>query len=54
MQNLLGDLITRIQNGQQARLGAITLHTATPKRLYRILEILRDEGYIIGFQERFN
>jgi ribosomal protein S8 len=51
MQNLLGDLITRIQNGQQARLGAILLSSATPKSLFKILEILRDEGYILGFQE---
>ena len=54
MQNLLGDLIIRIQNGQQARLGAITLHSATPKSLVRLLEILREEGYIIGFQEHYN
>ena len=51
MQNLLGDLITRIQNGQQARLSAILLSPAIPKNLFKILEILRDEGYILGFQE---
>ena len=54
MQNLLGDLIARIQNGQQARLGAIVLHPATPKNLYCILEILRDEGYILGYQEWYD
>jgi len=54
MHNLLGDLIARIQNGQQARLGAITLHPATPKNLITILEILREEGYILGFQEWFD
>lgn len=54
MQNLLGDLIVRIQNGQQARLGAILLHPATPKRLFIILEILRDEGYILDFQEWYD
>jgi len=54
MQNLLGDLITRIYNGQQARLGAILLHTATPKSSLAILEILRDEGYIVGFQETYD
>jgi ribosomal protein S8 len=51
MQNLLGDLIVRIYNGQQARLGAIILHQATPKSCLIILEILRKEGYILGFQE---
>ena len=54
MHNLLGDLITRIYNGQQARLGAILLHTATPKSCILILEILRNEGYIIGFQEWYD
>ena len=51
MHNLLADLITRISNGQQARLSAIVLHSATPKYCILILDILRDEGYILGFQE---
>lgn len=54
MQNLLGDLIVRIYNGQQARLGAIILHQATPKSCLLILEILRKEGYILGFQEWYD
>lgn len=54
MHNLLGDLITRISNGQQARLGAIVLHSATPKSCILILEILRNEGYIIGFHEWYD
>lgn len=54
MHNLLGDLITRIYNGQQARLGAILLHSATPKYCMAILEILREEGYILGFQEWYD
>lgn len=49
MQNLLGDLITRIYNGQQARLGAIILHPATPKSCLLVLDLLRDEGYILGY-----
>jgi len=49
MQNLLGDLITRIYNGQQARLGAIILHPATPKSCILVLDLLRDEGYILGY-----
>jgi len=50
MQNLLGDMITRIRNGHRARLGAILLHHSTPKLCVRLLEILRNEGYILGFQ----
>ena len=49
MHNLLGDLITRIYNGQQARLGAILLHPATPKSCLLILDLLREEGYIGGY-----
>lgn len=51
MQNYLGDVITRIRNGHQARLGAVLLHSATPKSCVKILEVLREEGYILGFQE---
>ena len=54
MQNLLGDLIIRIYNGQRARLGAILLHTITSKSAIIILEILRKEGYIVGFQEIYS
>lgn len=54
MQNFLGDLLTRIRNGQQARLGAILLHPATPQSCIAVLEVLRDEGYIIGFQEWYD
>ena len=50
MQNFLGDMITRIRNGHRARLGAILLHPSIPKLCVRLLEILRDEGYILGFQ----
>lgn len=50
MQNFLGDMITRIRNGHRARLGAILLHPSTPKLCVRLLEILRNEGYILGFQ----
>ena len=49
MQNLLGDLITRIYNGQQARLGAILLDARTPKSCLLILDILRNVGYILGY-----
>jgi len=50
MQNFLGDMLTRIRNGQRARLGAIYLHPYTPKFCVKILTLLRNEGYISGFQ----
>ena len=50
MHNFVGDMIIRIQNGHRARLGAIFLHPLTPNLCVRILELLREEGYILGFQ----
>ena len=50
MQNFLGDMLTRIRNGQRARLGAIYLHPFTPKLCVQVLVLLRIEGYISGFQ----
>ena len=50
MQNFLGDMLTRIRNGQRARLGAIYLHPFTPKLGVQVLVLLRTEGYISGFQ----
>lgn len=54
MQNFLGDIRTRIINGHRARLGAVFLHPSTPKMYIKLLEILRDEGYIVGFEEKTN
>ena len=54
MQDFLGDMLTRIRNGHRARLGAILLHPFTPKFCERLLEILREEGYIVGFQHIYN
>lgn len=50
MQNYIGDMLTRIRNGQRARLGAVYLHKYTPKICIQILILLRNEGYITGFQ----
>lgn len=54
MQDFLSDMLTRIRNGHRARLGAVLLHPFTPQLCVRILELLRDEGYIIGFQYIFS
>src|SRR5579871_1759642 len=49
MQDFIGDMITRIRNGQRARLGAISLHPTTPTICLKILNILYLEGYIRGY-----
>jgi ribosomal protein S8 len=51
MKDFVGDMLTRITNGHQARLGAILLHPSTPKLCIEILDLLCKEGYIRGFQE---
>lgn len=49
MTDPLGDLLTRIRNGQRARKSAIT----APASRFRanVLEVLKREGYIRGFNE---
>ena len=51
MQDFLGDMIARIKNGHRARLGAIMLHPSTPQLCLRVLTLLVEEGYILGFSE---
>jgi small subunit ribosomal protein S8 len=47
MSDPLGDMLTRIRNGQQARMAVV----ASPASKIRanVLEVLRREGYIRGF-----
>ncbi|MBI3418823.1 MAG: 30S ribosomal protein S8 [Proteobacteria bacterium] len=49
MTDSIGDMLTRIRNGQMAKLAAVD----SPSSLYRkhILEVLQREGYIRGFSE---
>lgn len=54
MQDLLGDMITRIRNGHRAQLGAVLLHPDTSYLCVRILRLLSNEGYIRGFQYAAN
>ena len=51
IRDFIGDMLTRIRNGYQARLSAIFLHSLTPKYCIKILEVLQEEGYILGFQQ---
>ena len=45
----LGDMLTRIRNGQSARMAAI--HSPSSKLRRNVLEVLKREGYIRGFDE---
>src|SRR5262244_3599360 len=47
MSDPLGDMLTRIRNGQRARMAVV----AAPASKHRanVLEVLRREGYIRGF-----
>lgn len=45
----LGDLLTRIRNGQRARKDSVV--TPASKMRARVLEVLQREGYIRGFSE---
>jgi small subunit ribosomal protein S8 len=44
----LGDMLTRIRNGQRAQLGSIRSPTSKLRR--NVLEVLQREGYIRGYE----
>ena len=45
----LGDMLTRIRNGQQARKDSVV--SPASKLRARVLDVLQREGYIRGYQE---
>jgi small subunit ribosomal protein S8 len=45
----IADMLTRIRNGLQARHPAVTMPSSKLK--LAVAEVLRDEGFILGFQE---
>jgi small subunit ribosomal protein S8 len=49
MTDPLGDMLTRIRNGQQARKDSIL--TPASKLRVRVLDVLQREGYIRGYSE---
>jgi small subunit ribosomal protein S8 len=49
MTDPLGDLLTRIRNGQQARKDSVL--TPASKLRTRVLDVLQREGYIRGYSE---
>ncbi|MGI3211262.1 30S ribosomal protein S8 [Roseovarius tibetensis] len=48
MNDPIGDMLTRIRNGQMR--GKSTIITPTSKLRERVLEVLKSEGYIRGFE----
>jgi small subunit ribosomal protein S8 len=54
MTDHISDMLTRIRNGQNAKLAIINLAPTSPKICLQILEVLREEGYIRGFRELYN
>lgn len=50
MNDPLGDLLTRIRNGQKARRAQITAPAA--KLHNAVLAVLKSEGYIRGYEDR--
>ena len=49
MTNPLGDMLTRIRNGQQARKDSVV--SPASKLRANVLEVLKREGYIRGYSE---
>ena len=49
MSDPLGDMLTRIRNGQSARLSAVS--SPASKHRISVLEVLKREGYIRGFSQ---
>jgi len=49
MQDPIADMLTQIRNGQMARKSKITLPSS--KNKIAVLEVLEEEGYILGFEQ---
>ncbi len=49
MSDPLGDMLTRIRNGQMA--GKSKIHTPSSKLRNHVLQVLKDQGFIRGFTE---
>lgn len=49
MSDPLGDMLTRIRNGQMA--GKSKIHTPSSKLRNRVLEVLTEQGFIRGYTE---
>lgn len=54
MTDPLGDRLTRLRNAYKVHLNSVVLDFNVPSYCLRVLEILRDEGYIRSFYEEYN
>ena len=50
MSDPLGDMLTRIRNGQHARHAAV--NSPSSKLRMNVLKVLQDEGFIRGYKEK--
>lgn len=50
MSDPVGDLLTRIRNGQRANLSSVV--SPASKQRARVLDVLKREGYIRGYSQR--
>lgn len=50
MTDPMGDMLTRIRNGLQARKDSIVAPAS--KQRQRVLDVLQREGYILGYEQR--
>lgn len=51
MRDNISDMLTRIRNGQKAKLNKISLYSPTPKICLNILKILYKKGYLRGLKK---
>ena len=51
MKDNFSDMITRIRNGQKAKLFEVSLFWPTPKICLNVLNVLKNEGYIRGYRK---
>ena len=51
MKDNISDMLTRIRNGQKARLLGVVLFWPTPNFCIKILDLLKKEGFIRGYKK---
>ena len=51
MKDNISDMITRIRNGQKSKLFEVLLFWPTPKVCFKVLDLLKQEGYIRGYKK---
>lgn len=54
MKDNISDMLTRIRNGQKAKLNEVLLFWPTPKICIKILDIFKTEGFIRGYSKNIS